>query len=76
MRLVITLLPLLLTLAACSDAADVPASVPKSIALEYSAGDTAAADKAQTECSLYGLNAKPRPTDEASTQNTVIFDCQ
>lgn len=76
MRLAIAVLPFLLTLAACSDAADPPASAPKSIALEYSAGDTAAADKAQTECSLYGLNAKPRPAEEGSTQNTVIFDCQ
>jgi hypothetical protein len=76
MRLAIAVLPLLIALAACSDAADLPPSAAKSIALEFSASDTAAADKAQTECSIYGLTAKPRAAEDNSNQNTVIFDCQ
>ena len=75
MRLAFTVLSIAFFAAGCSDDTDTQAAPTATIALEYSAKDAAAADKAQKQCSVYGRTAKQRPDGEGNKPNVVSFDC-
>jgi len=75
MRLAFIALSIAFFAAGCSSDTDTQADPTATIALEYSAKDAAAADKAQKQCSAYGRTAKQRPDGEGSKPNVVTFDC-
>ena len=89
MRLSFVVLPILLVAAGCTDdsgtspgstaavvvePADTAAA--PSIALEYSAKDPDAAQRAEKQCTVYGRTAKPRAAADGAKPNVVTFDCQ
>jgi hypothetical protein len=75
MRVAFAVLSFALFAAGCSSDTETNAPPGATIALEYGAGDTAAADKAQKQCTIYGRTAKQRPDGEGSKPNVIIFDC-
>lgn len=87
MRLSFAVLPILLLAAGCTDDSGTPSgftstvdpeptdAVPARIALEYSAKDPDAAQKAEKQCAVYGRTAKPRAATDGAKANVVAFDC-
>ncbi len=75
MRLAFIALTIAFSAAGCSSDTETQADTTATIALEYSAKDAAAADKAQKQCSVYGRTAQPRPAGDGSKPNVVTFDC-
>jgi hypothetical protein len=76
MRGTFAVLSFALLVAGCSGDTETTATPSSTIALEYSATDTAAADKAQKACVAYGRTAQPRPEgQEGAKPGVVTFDC-
>lgn len=76
MRGTFAVLSLALLAAGCSSDTETTAAPSATISLEYAAGDTTAADKAQKECAVYGRTAKQRPAaNEGAKAGVVTFDC-
>jgi hypothetical protein len=75
MRLAFAALSIALLATGCSSDTETEATPQAAIALEYSATDAAASEKAQKECTAYGRTAKQRPDGEGAKPNVVTFDC-
>lgn len=76
MRGTFAVLSFALLAAGCSSDTDTGAAPRATIALEYSASDSSAAEKAQKECSAYGRNAQQRPAGQDGTKPGIqTFDC-
>jgi hypothetical protein len=76
MRRTFAVLSFALFVAGCASDTETTAQPSSTIALEYSATDAGAADKAQKECTAYGRTAQPRPAgQEGAKPGVVTFDC-
>ena len=75
MRLAFAALSIAFLATGCSSDTETTATPTATIALEFSAKDTAAAEEAQKQCTVYGRTAKQRPDGEGSKPNVIVFDC-
>ncbi len=75
MRGTFAVLSFALLVAGCSGDTETAATPTSTLNLQYSATDSAAAEKAQKVCTDYGRTAQQRPAGEGSKAGVVIFDC-
>ncbi len=76
MRGTFAVLSFALLVAGCSGDTETAATPSSTLNLQYSATDSAAADKAQKVCAAYSRTAQPRPAgQDGAKAGVVIFDC-